>query len=198
VERLAIYSLLPNTEANAVLPQGVVVVIKEPYYKRTADGGLFVRVDHPTDIVRLKPGNNIIPASLTARTPRTIPSAIRLKEIGNAAFKRGDFEAAFDLYSDALEALIRNGDWLRQDLQPNRAGANLRLGCNGLALTDALALVIAVENNLKTVKDVNTKAFFRAGKAAYAMQDFASVTRRPLTRGLMKIKELIYGYRHRT
>ncbi|KAJ2992462.1 hypothetical protein NUW58_g2161 [Xylaria curta] len=172
VERLAIYNLLPTTAADRVLPLGVVVAIKEPYYKRTADGGLFVRVDHPTDFVPLKAGNSIIPPSLAAGTTKASPSALRLKEDGNAAFKRGDFQVAADFYSDALEASRPDDDNFRHDLHRNRAAANLRLGRYELAITDALASMISAEDTSEAARDVNIKALYRAGKAAYEMQDF--------------------------
>ncbi|KAL6897058.1 hypothetical protein GGI43DRAFT_106339 [Trichoderma evansii] len=175
VDCLAIYNLLPTTEANAVLPQGAIVAIKEPYYKRTADGGLFVRVDHPTDFVLLKPGDSIIPRSLDARTKKINQSAIRLKEEGNAKFKRGEFQVAAEVYSDALEAcgLGEDDDDLRRDLRRNRAAANLRLGRYELAIKDAMASMISTEHISEAAKSVNAKALYRAGKAAYEMQDFA-------------------------
>ncbi|UKZ86806.1 uncharacterized protein TrAFT101_002631 [Trichoderma asperellum] len=179
VDRLAIYNLPPTAEANAVLPQGAIVAIKEPYYKRTADGGLFVRVDHPTDFVLLKPGNSIIPRALAPRTKKLKQSAIGLKEEGNAKFKRGDFQVAVEIYSDALEAcgLDAGDDELRQDLRRNRAAANLRLGRFELAIKDALASMISTEDASEAVKRVNIKALYRAGKAAYEMQDFAQAKR---------------------
>lgn len=174
VDRLAIYNLLPTTEANAILPQGAIVAIKEPYYKRTADGGLFVRVDHPTDFVLLKPGDSIIPRSLDARTKKINQSAIRLKEEGNIKFKRGEFQVAAEIYSDALQAcgLGEGDDDLRRDLRRNRAATNLRLGRYELAIKDALASMVSTENISEAAKSTNIKALYRAGKAAYEMQDF--------------------------
>ncbi|CAK7209588.1 hypothetical protein SCUCBS95973_000491 [Sporothrix curviconia] len=81
VEQLAIYNLHPSTQPGNFLPDGSIVAIKEPYYKRTSDGNLFVRVDHPTDFLILKPGHKMIPPGRVAA---------------------GNFEAAVDLYSDAL------------------------------------------------------------------------------------------------
>ncbi|KAJ8121379.1 hypothetical protein ONZ43_g2153 [Nemania bipapillata] len=177
VDRLAIYNLLPSTSPSAVLPLGAIVAIKEPYYKRTADGGLFVRVDHPTDFVPLKPGNSIIPSSLAARITKKSTSALRLKECGNSAFKSGDFETAADFYSDALEVAGQGEDELKQDLHRNRAAANLRIGRYDLAITDALASLLPPGNTSETTRSVNIKALYRAGKAAYEMQDFNQAKR---------------------
>lgn len=175
VDRLAIYNLLPTTEANAVLPQGAIVAVKEPYYKLTADGGSFVRVDHPTDFVLLKPGNSIIPRRFDLRIKQIGQSATRLKEEGNSNFQRGDFEVAAEIYSDALDACGLGGDDddLRRDLCRNRAAANLRLGRYELAIKDAIASMASAEDISEATKSLNIKALYRAGKAAYGMQDFA-------------------------
>ncbi|TLS27253.1 hypothetical protein PpBr36_04920 [Pyricularia pennisetigena] len=140
--RLAIYNLPPTADAGAVLAKGAVVAIKKPYCKRTADGGLFVRVDHPSDFVRLRPGNSIIPKSLATHTTGAGPSVLRLKEDGNAAFKKGNFETAVDLYSHALENMGDVDDNLQRDLWRNRSAAYLRLGRCELAIADALASMV--------------------------------------------------------
>ncbi|KAM0466045.1 hypothetical protein ACHAPV_000998 [Trichoderma viride] len=179
VDRLAIYNLLPTTEANAVLPQGAIVAVKEPYYKLTADGGPFVRVDHPTDFVLLKPGNSIIPRRFDTRIKQIGQSATRLKEEGNSRFQRGDFQVAAEIYSDALDACGLGGDDndLRRDLCRNRAAANLRLGRYELAIKDAMASMASAEDITEAAKSLNIKALYRAGKAAYEMQDFAQAKR---------------------
>lgn len=175
VDRLAIYNLLPTAEPNAVLPRGAVVAIKEPYYKYTADGGVFVRVDHPTDFVLLKPGNSIIPRRFDARIKQIGQSAIRLKEEANSKFKSGDFQVAADIYSDALDAcgLGEDDGDLRRDLCRNRAGANLQLGRYELAIKDAMASMTSAEDISEAAKSLNIKALYRAGKAAYELQDLA-------------------------
>ncbi|KAI6370623.1 hypothetical protein MCOR25_004167 [Pyricularia grisea] len=172
VERLAIYNLPSTVEADAVLPLGAVVAIKEPYYKRTADGGLFVRVDHPSDFVPLRPDNSIIPERLATHKTRASPPVLRLKENGNAAFKKGNFETAIDLYSHALERTGDGDDSLRRDLWRNRAAAYLRLGRCELAISDALASMVQLDSASKEANDLNIKALFRAGRAAYEMRDF--------------------------
>ncbi|TLD17997.1 hypothetical protein PspLS_10479 [Pyricularia sp. CBS 133598] len=172
VDRLAIYNFPPTAEPNKVLPQGAVVAIKEPYYKRTADGGLFVRVDHPSDFVTLNPGSSIIPESLATHKPRANPSLLQLKGDGNTAFTNGDFETAIELYSHALENTSDGDDSLRRDLWRNRSAAYLRLGRCELAISDALASMVQLDGASKEVRDLNIKALFRAGKAAYDMRDF--------------------------
>ncbi len=104
IKRLAIYNLLSTTATNIIFPLDTVVTIKKPYYKRIADSGLFIQIDHLTDFIPFKPDNNIISSNLTARTTKISLSAFRLKEDGNATFKKNDFQMAVNFYSDALKA----------------------------------------------------------------------------------------------
>lgn len=176
VDRLAVHNLLPTAEANTVLPQGAIVAIKEPYYKFvTTQGVTMVYVDHPTDLVLLKPGNGIIPRGLDTRPMEMSRSALRLKEEGNAKFVNRNFQAAAEIYSDALGAcgLSESDDALRRDLHRNRAAANLRLGRYDPVIKDALDSMVPAEDKSEAAKGANIKALHRAGKAAYAIQDFA-------------------------
>ena len=174
VDRVSIYNLLPTVAPNKILPCGAIIAVKEPYYKLTADGGPIVRVDHPSDFVLLKPDNKSIPTRLAPQITKVDLSALSLREAGNAAFKRGDWQWAVDCYSDALEADSPGGndDDLWRTLHRNRSGAHLRLDHYELTITDALAAIIPPENTSEAAKIANIKAFYRAGKAAYGMGDF--------------------------
>ncbi|KAL7924681.1 hypothetical protein ACQKWADRAFT_319251 [Trichoderma austrokoningii] len=179
VNRLAIYNLLPTTDPNAVLPKGAIVAIKEPYYKCTADGGVIVRVDHPTDFELLKPGHGMIPRGFNARIMQIGQTAMHLKDEANAKFSSGDFREAIEIYSDALDACDpgEDDDELRRDLHRNRAAANLRLGRYEPAMKDAMASLISAQDISEAAKALNLKALYRAGKAAYGLQDFAQAKR---------------------
>ena len=96
VERLAIYNVLPNVEPNEVLPPGAILAIKKPYHKRTGDGGLIVRIDRPSDFIRLKPGNPFIPARLSSKASQAEMSPFELKKRGNEAFGRENWQQAVD------------------------------------------------------------------------------------------------------
>jgi tetratricopeptide (TPR) repeat protein len=176
VERLAVYNLLPSVLPNDVLPRGSIFAVKEPYYKRTADGGLLVRVDHPSDLVPLKPGNAMIPLSLAPRIVELGVSALRRKQEGNAAFVKEKWQVAVDCYSEGLDTLEAENtvdEDLRRTLHRNRAGAHLRLGHYDLTIADALAAVIpAGDASQGAAKEADIKALYRAGRAAYEMGDF--------------------------
>lgn len=182
VDRLAIYNLLPTVKPGDILPPGAIVAVKEPFYKRTADGGLFVRVDHPSDVVLLRPGNQLIPPRLAPpqeiESDLTDPSVavLDLKEQGNALFKRGKWQQADDFYSDAIAAahLAAVDDDLVRTLHRNRAAARLRLGRYEQTIADALAAMVPTETEpaSEAAKNANIMALYRAGRAAYEMGSF--------------------------
>ncbi len=85
VDHLAIQNLPLTAVTEKVLPSGAIVAIKEPYYKITADGGVMIRVDHPSDFLHLESGDALVPVRL-----RSIPgqnkqdkTSTQLKENGN-------------------------------------------------------------------------------------------------------------------
>ncbi|EFW98456.1 tpr domain containing protein [Grosmannia clavigera kw1407] len=177
VDRLAIYNLLSTVAPDDVLPQGAIAAIKEPYYKRTADGDLFVRVDHPSDFVLLKLESQLVPPELAPRVTELDLSALKLKERGNAEFKRGNWQKADELYSNALAAadlVAADDDDLVRALHRNRAATRLRLGRYELTIVDALASIVVAraETSSEAVKDFNIKALYRAGRATYKMGSF--------------------------
>ena len=144
VDRLAIQNLPLTAVTEKVLPSGAIVAIKEPYYKITADEGVMIRVDHPSDFLRLESGDALIPARL-----RSIPgqnnqnkTSTQLKENGNTASRRGDWQTAADYYTMALGLCQDAEEDLRRILYRNRVSARLRLGHYEWALDDALNSVI--------------------------------------------------------
>ncbi|OAA68565.1 Tetratricopeptide-like helical [Niveomyces insectorum RCEF 264] len=178
VDQLSLYNVLPTVVAADMLPCGAIVAIKEPYYKTTANGGLSVRVDHPSDMVQLKPGDPLIPPRLAPLQEKALlpPSVLDLKERGNAAFQKGQWRLANDTYSDAIKAAAAsddNDDNTWRALHRNRAAARLRLGRYEQAITDALAGMVQADTaSPEVAKDANTKALYRAGKASYELGAF--------------------------
>lgn len=175
VNRLALQNLPRTAVTEKVLPSGAIVAIKEPYYKITADGGVMIRVDHPSDFLCLESEDALVPARL-----RFIPgqnkqhkTSIQLKEDGNTAFKRGDWEMAADYYTKALGLCQDAEKDLRHTLYRNRASARLHLGHYEWALDDALNSVIPGDASTGDFKLQNVKAFFRAGRAEYEIGNFA-------------------------
>lgn len=190
VDYLAICNLWPTTPIDKLLPKNAFMAIKEPYFKKHLDGDMLVQVDHPSDLVFLdiEDDSSLLPSSmLTSAEARCLlgeKTAAELKSMGNTAFRRSEWATAVKHYSAALRKLQGrtgpgyeyNADLLH-DIFRNRAGARLRLGQYERAYEDALAAVIHQpdENggDMGDVKAKNAKALFRAGRAAYELENFA-------------------------
>jgi len=74
-----------------ILSPGMVVVVKEPYFKQTSDGGYGLRVDHVGDILWLRQGNEMIPGKWAPRFTDLDKTAMMWKEEGNRAVARKEF-----------------------------------------------------------------------------------------------------------
>lgn len=172
VERLSVYNLPSASPLNDVLPKGGIVAVKEPYFKATADGGVTVRVDHPSDFVLLKPHDPLVPSQWKTG-PQVALTECQLKEKGNTAFKHGNWQEAGECYTRAL-AMADNHTDLRQTLHRNRAQVYLNLGQYQFALEDAIASVTAGDDTPHQAKMLNVKSYFRAGRAQYRLGNFDS------------------------
>lgn len=172
VNRLSIYNLPTATPIDMVLPKGAVVAVKEPYFKATAEGGVMVRVDHPSDFVLLDPQDILIPTQWR-RAPKPTMTGSQLKEQGNTAFKQGNWQNPGELYTEALDKTDNNID-LRSTLHRNRAQVYLNLGQYELASQDALAAATLAENLTQQPKSLTVKSYFRAGRAQYQLGSFSS------------------------
>ncbi|KAL1895870.1 hypothetical protein Sste5346_004967 [Sporothrix stenoceras] len=182
VERLAVYNLLPGVKPETFFPPGTIVAIKEPYYKRTADGGMFVRVDHPSDLVFLPREHPLIPVPWrTKPLPyfKQQARAVELKELGNKAFGKKQWAEAEALYSDSYEyacdlVATTLDDDFASTVSRNRAAARLHLGRYELAIEDALNGIVRSQKGVfeSHMAAPNTKALYRAGQAAYGLRDF--------------------------
>lgn len=175
VERLALYNLsTPSStrDFQKILPKNAVVAVKEPYYKCSADGGVLVRVDHPSDFVLLKPSDPLVPIQWR-QEDKAAPSAAQLKAEGNAAFKTSNWDDAVRLYSEALSVVGDDHD-LRHTLFRNRCQARLHLGQFELAVDDATSSIIPGDDLPERARKLNSKALVRAGRAHYSLGEFAA------------------------
>lgn len=104
------------------MPQGAVVLVLEPYCEdvepvKAADGDVKrksstttissgVRVDHPSDLVFLRPGDPLVPKTWAKRMAAPVPGDVsadvgaceKLKEEGNLAFKARDYGKAIEKF----------------------------------------------------------------------------------------------------
>lgn len=171
VDRLSIYNLPSKTPFDRVLPKSAIVAVKEPYFKAAADGGVMVRVDHPSDFVLLNPDDSLVPPQWRRKTSKASMSGSQMKIEGNKAFKQGDWQQAGELYGEALAKTADNTD-LRLTLHRNRAQVHLNLGQYELALDDAIASIAVGDGRSHQNKILNVKSYFRAGRAQYELANF--------------------------
>ncbi|KAK6441188.1 hypothetical protein LTR95_002593 [Oleoguttula sp. CCFEE 5521] len=180
VERLAVYNTDAGLSPSQTLPRGCVLAIKEPYYKATSDGGVIVRVDHPSDFIILDEYDPIVPLSLRPRVQAVEEdrTAEEAKKEGNVAVGLKQYRKATKLYTIAI-ALCGDGDAvLRRDLHRNRALTNHHIGHYEAAHTDALAAVVPdVQADDTESTKLNTKAHLRAGRASYELGRFEGAAR---------------------
>lgn len=77
--------------ATDVANPGIILLVKEPYYKIMSDGEYGLRVDHLSDIVRLRSDDVRIPSDWQPRVIEVEQSAEELKLRGNLAMKEARF-----------------------------------------------------------------------------------------------------------
>ncbi|KAG9046746.1 hypothetical protein FS837_003767 [Tulasnella sp. UAMH 9824] len=153
---------------DTLFPLGTVLAIKEPTLKTSAAGGSVphVRVDCPSDVVRLTSGNPLL-SGTTWRTGDRVPIAPEpphtegdWKALGNKYFQSKWFTSAAIAYSTGLKQTPSS-----QVLRLNRAMTYLKLGHAGAALSDcnyALA-----QNELPD--SLRVKALHRKAQALYGL-----------------------------
>jgi hypothetical protein len=91
-ERLAIYNQ-PDSSILSAVPEGCVVAVKEPYYKKNgSENDFMICVDHPSDVILLRFTDPIIPEPL--RLGPLLKTAEDWKKAGDTAFIEKDFPTA--------------------------------------------------------------------------------------------------------
>jgi hypothetical protein len=140
-------------------------IIKEPYFTLTDQGEPTLRIDHPSDLVPCyeepKKFEDVAVAEKKARI---------LKNEGNAALKQQDLALAHEKYTAGLAVAKQdivsesNSDSAR-DIYRNRAYVNLLLGRWDEVKADARASLTGRDDEKS--KDLDSKAYYRAGTAAY-------------------------------
>lgn len=176
VERLEMF-LHKSTHGKDILDSGSEFLVKEPYFTLNLQGEPTIRIDHQSDLV-VSADNNDDPESWrkvngdSDRAPSNKTAAM-CKDEGNAALKKQAFLRAHARYTEGLKLIASNGvenENLPTDLSRNRSFVNLLLQRYDEAKTDALASLTRMqyENN----KSLDSKAYSRAGTAAYSLGEF--------------------------
>ena len=172
VDRLAVYNEAKESTPSQILPINNVFAVKEPFYKTTADGSYSLRVDHPSDLIRLQITDVLFPKEFLPRVSELNGSAMECKDAGNAAYARKDNNLALQLYTEGIQ-LSEPNSALFQDLHRNRAIVNLCLSRYEDAEADARASIIKpVGIKDSRTEELNSKALYRAGRAAYELAKY--------------------------
>ncbi|KAI7356431.1 hypothetical protein KC354_g10429 [Hortaea werneckii] len=171
--QLAIYNTDRLLRADELLPTDAVFAVKEPYCEVTA-GGACLRVDHPSDLVRVYPGDILMPKGLHGGPSDLSKTPEDWKREGNAAYLAKSCPAAEEAYSQGLMKCSENDDKVRCDLFRNRALVNMFLKRYDRALKDAKHSIICQNEKLyQSAEDPrkasDAKAWYRAGRAAYEL-----------------------------
>lgn len=74
--------------AKEILDEGMVLVVKEPYFKVCSEGGYGVRVDHVSDILWLSETDGRVPAKFGPSILEMSKTALKWKEEGDVAMKK--------------------------------------------------------------------------------------------------------------
>lgn len=181
IERLEV-CLHKSRNGEDVLKSASMFVIKEPYFTLTDQGEATLRIDHPSDLIVCR--DDIADSSLasTNETNGDAESATAaekiarvLKDEGNAALNEQDLPLAHAKYTEGLKIARRDivsntNPGLAQDISRNRSHVNLLLNQFDEAKSDAKASLIGREDQRS--KDLDSKAYFRAGCAAYNLGEY--------------------------
>lgn len=165
--------------AEEMLPEGLVLAIKEPYYVTFPDGQHGIQVDHPSDLIELDISNDLYPAQWKDELLAQYPNgASQLKAEGNRAVGKKEFMRATRLYNMAVSLCAPTEDVLKRDVLRNRALANLSLGRFQQALADAIvSMDPSAEDTDEHQALLQYKAQCHAGWASYGLERFEEAAR---------------------
>lgn len=95
---LSIYYQEEHTEraSEGVLPEGTILIVKEPYLKLMADGNHGIRIDHLSDVIYLPMFDKRVSDGWRSRIAELNVSASDWKTKGNHHFKKSKYSAAIN------------------------------------------------------------------------------------------------------
>lgn len=166
--RLAVYNFDHSLTPAQVLPKGSLYAIKEPFFELPKKDEPLVRVDHPSDLVKISDTQKRAVKGLKDQSSE-VQDALKYKDDGNGAFKNKDYLSAVELYSESLDVCKDEDQALRSIALRNRAIVNLHLHRYEAAASDARASLTSGDKLDEKVKKSNATAHFRAGRAEYQL-----------------------------
>ncbi|EOA86547.1 hypothetical protein ACJQWK_08427 [Exserohilum turcicum] len=151
-----------------ILESSKLFIIKEPYFTLTDQGEPTLRIDHPSDLVVCH--DDIQNPKHFDDAEKAEKAATRFKTQGNTALKQQDLPLAHEKYTAGLgiaqqDIVVASNPDLARDIFRNRAYVNLLLGRLDEVKADAKASLTGRDDQKS--KDLDSKAYYRAGCAAY-------------------------------
>lgn len=153
-------------------------VIKEPFFTLNDQADATIRIDHPSDLVACRDGiPTMVAVAENEENKATAEKMARAsKAAGDTALKQKDFSRAHAEYTEALKYARQKAGAetfpdLTRYLHRNRAYLNLRLNRLDDAKSDALDSIIDAKDQKS--KDLDSKAYYYAGCAAYSLGNYA-------------------------
>lgn len=170
-ERLEM-SLHKSRHGEDILEYAKSFVIKEPYFTLTEEGEATIRIDHPSDLISL---SDALADKTFKSTAAAEKFATACKNDGNSELKNSDLAAAHEKYTDGLtvarqDIVSKTNPDLARDIARNRAYVNLLLTHFDEAISDAKASLTGKDDQKS--KDLDSKAYYRAGSAAYGLGQY--------------------------
>lgn len=95
VDKLALYNQSISNILQSI-PEGTIVLIKEPYYKFSGENDYMLCVDHPSDIIRLQQGQDESLVPTPWRELQDTREAVDLGAAGDKAFISKDLPLAVE------------------------------------------------------------------------------------------------------
>ncbi|UQC86135.1 tetratricopeptide [Colletotrichum lupini] len=164
-----------TTDGEDTLESARRFIIKEPYFTLTEEGEATLRIDHPSDLVIIR--EEIVKGSLSEVEDGTKGDEIakKCKDKGNAALQKKDLPLTRTSYSQGLkvarqEPVQKTNPDIARDIARNRAHAHLLMDRQDEAIADAKASLIGADDQKS--KELDSKAYFRAGSGAYNLGQF--------------------------
>jgi tetratricopeptide (TPR) repeat protein len=186
-------------EAEDVLVEGMVLILKEPYLKLMSDGNYGLRVDHLSDVVFLSANDDRIPSSWRRELAES-GTALTWKTKGNNHFNKSAYRSAIEWYVqrrlsfDCRWLTYLHGDSYTRALtcsptpeethaiRLNRSLMFLRTRRYDAALSDVESAMATITPTGKPAE----KALFRKAEALYSLERYQECCE--------VLKELRLGY----
>ncbi|OQU93599.1 SET domain-containing protein [Cladophialophora immunda] len=137
--------------------EGMILIVREPYFKLMSDGEHGVRVDHLSDVIYLPVYDERVPNCWQTKTAEFITSADAWKTKGNDHFKKSKYRTAIECYTKALDCSPAAEE--AQTIKLNRSLAFLKEKQFEAALADL--------ESLQSPQHATEKALYRKTLSLY-------------------------------